>query len=146
MIRCKETENRSAELITELLPIWENSVKATHLFLSEKEIERIKRYLPQALREIPHLLVAEEDGVPVAFAGIDGQKLAMLFVSVDYRGKGIGKRLLKYAIAVYGVKELTVNEQNPQAIGFYEHMGFLPYKRSDIDEQGAPYPILYMKR
>ena len=102
MIRCKETENRSAELITELLPIWENSVKATHLFLSKKEIERIKRYLPQALREVPHLLVAEEGSVPVAFAGIDGQKLTMLFVSVAHRGKRIGERLLKYAIASMG--------------------------------------------
>jgi putative acetyltransferase len=38
-----------------------------------------------------------------------------------------------------------VNEQNPQAKGFYEHMGFQVYKRTDTDEQGNPYPILYMR-
>ena len=45
----------------------------------------------------------------------------------------------------YGVKQLTVNEQNPQAIGFYEHLGFKVYKRTDNDEQGNPYPLLYMR-
>lgn len=38
-----------------------------------------------------------------------------------------------------------VNEQNPQARGFYEHMGFEVYKRTDHDEQGNPWPLLYME-
>lgn len=42
--------------------------------------------------------------------------------------------------------EVAVNEQNPLARGFYEHMGFRPYKRTELDEQGNPYPLLYMKR
>ena len=46
----------------------------------------------------------------------------------------------------YGVSELTVNEQNPAAAGFYRHMGFAVYRRSELDEQGSPYPILYMRR
>ena len=147
MVQYREIENRRPELIAELLQVWESSVKATHLFLTEQEIESIKRYVPQALREIPHLLVAEdEDGRFVAFAGIDGHKLEMLFVSAENRGKGIGKHLLRYAIDSFAVNELTVNEQNPSALGFYEHMGFETYKKSDTDEQGNPYPILYMKR
>ena len=39
-----------------------------------------------------------------------------------------------------------MNEQNPQAVGFYEHMGFAAYKRTDLDKHGNPYPLLYMKR
>ena len=46
----------------------------------------------------------------------------------------------------YAVECLAVNEQNPQARGFYEHMGFRVYKRTDLDEQGNPYPLLYMRR
>lgn len=41
-----------------LLEIWENSVRATHLFLSGPEIEQIKSYVPQALEAILHLIVA----------------------------------------------------------------------------------------
>lgn len=41
---------------------------------------------------------------------------------------------------------MTVNEQNVQAVGFYKKMGFMPYRRTQTDEQGGPYPLLYMKR
>lgn len=142
-----EISNRTKNLVHSLLSVWESSVKATHLFLSEKEITRIKRYVPQAFREVPYLLIVEnKNGTAIAFAGIDGHKLEMLFVAADNRGNGVGRQLLQYAVDTYGVNELTVNEQNPQAIGFYEHIGFQIYKRSETDEQGNPYPILYMKR
>lgn len=146
-MRIFEVKDRGEGTILSLLHIWESSVRAMHLFLSEQEIARIKKYVPQALRGVPHLLVAEvESGVPVAFAGIDGRKLEMLFVAAEYRGQGIGRQLLQHAADKYEVCELAVNEQNPQAVGFYEHMGFRAYRRSETDEQGGPYPILYMER
>lgn len=69
----------------------------------------------------------------------------MLFVAPEERGRGLGRMLLEYGITEYGVKELTVNEQNPQAKGFYEYMGFRVRERSEIDKQGNPYPILFME-
>ena len=77
--------------------------------------------------------------------GIENQKLEMLFVKNTERGKGIGKNLLNFGLNIYNVNSITVNEQNPKAKGFYEHLGFKVYKRSETDEQGNPYPILYMK-
>lgn len=50
-----------------------------------------------------------------------------------------------YGIKAYKINELTVNEQNTQAVGFYKRMGFKTYKRTSFDEQGNPYPLLYMK-
>lgn len=146
MLQYTEVHEKTDDILEGLLNVWESSVKATHLFLSEEEIGKIKRYVPQALRGVPHLLVAAENGVPVAFAGIDGQTLAMLFVSAGKRGRGIGKKLLEMAVEGYAVNALTVNEQNPQAVGFYEHMGFRACKRSDIDAQGGPYPVLHMQK
>lgn len=52
---------------------------------------------------------------------------------------------LSYGIKKYKVNELAVNEQNPNAKAFYEHLGFKVYKRSETDEQGNSYQILYMK-
>lgn len=133
-------------LIEQLLKVWESSVKATHLFLSVSEIEDIKKYVPQALNEIPKLIIVEnENQVPVGFMGIVEQHLEMLFISHEERGKGIGKELLKYGIDKYSVNDLAVNEQNPLAKGFYEYMGFEVYKRTECDEQGNPYPLLYMR-
>ena len=43
---------------------------------------------------------------------------------------------MDYGIDNYGICELTVNEQNPQAVGFYEHLGFKTYKRTGCDEEG----------
>ncbi len=129
-----------------LIAVWEKSVKATHMFLSENEVEEIKKYIPQALNGVAHLIIAEDEGsCPVAFMGIEGQKLEMLFIAPEERGKGLGRKLIRYGIENYSVSELAVNEQNPLAKGFYEHMGFQVYKRTDHDEQGNPYPLLYMK-
>ena len=145
-MRILEVQDRTLLRIQQLLEIWDKSVRATHLFLSDSEIESIKKYVPQALKEIPHLIIAEnENGFPIAFMGIDGQKLEMLFISSEERGKGFGKKLIRYGIETYSINELTVNEQNPSARGFYEHMGFQVYKRTDHDGQGNPYPLLYMR-
>ena len=142
-----EVKERTPDLIKGLLEVWENSVRATHLFLSDSEIQSIKKYVPQALNEVLHLLIAEdESGRPVAFMGVETGSLEMLFIAPEERGKGLGKRLIQYGIKNYSVEKLTVNEQNPQAKGFYEHMGFQVYKRTDLDEQGNPYPLLYMRR
>ena len=142
-----EITARTPALLQQLLTVWERSVRATHLFLSDREICRIREYVPQALREVAHLVVAEDDaGRPAAFMGIADGALEMLFLGPEARGKGLGKRLLLYGIERYGVETLTVNEQNPQAVGFYKHMGFAVYKRSPLDGQGAPYPILYLRR
>ncbi len=141
-----EVSERTQSLINTLLEVWERSVRATHLFLPESEILNIKeKFLPDALKNISKLVVAQDNDTPVAFMGIEEQKLEMLFVTPEKRGKGIGKKLIEYGIKNFSINELTVNEQNPQAKGFYEHLGFKVYKRSEIDEQGNPYPILYMR-
>ena len=133
-MRITEVKNRTPALINCLLEVWENSVRATHLFLSDSEIRNIKEYVPQALREVAHLLIAEDEaGRPVAFMGVEKGSLEMLFIAPEERGKGLGKNLIRYGIENYGVERLTVNEQNPQARGFYEHMGFRVYKRTDFE-------------
>ena len=57
----------------------------------------------------------------------------------------MGRELLTFGIEKYSVNDLAVNEQNPLAKGFYEYMGFKVYKWTECDEQGNPYPLLYMK-
>lgn len=139
-------KERTEILINQLLEVWEDSVKATHLFLSNEEINNIKEYVPQAISEVLHLVIMEnENSIPIAFMGIEDKKLEMLFIKNNERGKGLGKQLLNYGIENYNVSELAVNEQNPNAKGFYEYMGFKTYKRTELDEQGNPYPILYMR-
>ena len=141
-----EPKNRAPELITQLLNVWEDSVRETHKFLTDEEILEIKEYVPEALNGVSHLITeTDESGKNIAFMGIEENKLEMLFIKNSERGKGVGKKLLLYGIEEYGVNDLAVNEDNPLARGFYEHMGFKVYKRNELDDQGKPYPVLYMR-
>lgn len=141
-----EIKNKTEQLINNLLEVWEDSVKATHTFLSKEEIKNIKEYVPQAIKEVSHLVIIEnEDNNPIAFMEIENKKLEMLFVKNSEIKKGLGKKLINYGIENYNINELVVNEQNPNAKKFYEYMGFRMYKREKLDEQGNPYPIIYMK-
>ena len=156
-MKIAEHIKRPQELIDACLDVWERSVRATHDFLSEEDIQRIKSYVPDALRGVEVFVTAEAEVEPnpnssatsthiAGFMGIQGETLEMLFLPPESRGRGLGRRLLEYGIEHHSVKELTVNEQNPQAIGFYEHMGFRTYRRTETDATGDPFPILYMKR
>lgn len=85
-----------------------------------------------------------ESGESIGFMGTENNRLEMLFLSPKECGKGIGKQMLQYGMEQYGIRELTVNEQNPQAVVFYTHLGFETYKRAGCDEEGNSYPLLYM--
>lgn len=147
LMKITEIKDRNTVLIEQLLEVWESSVRATHLFLSNDEINNIKEFVPQALNGVPILIIAKNENEKlIGFIGIADKMLEMLFISNESRGIGIGKQLLQYGIEKYSVNEVAVNEQNPLAKGFYEHMGFKIYKRTELDEQGNPYPLLYMKR
>lgn len=140
-----EVADRAPGLVDALTDLWERSVRATHGFLPDGEVERLRAYVPGAIRATPRLFVARRAGVPVGFMGVDGVLLDMLFIDPGARGRGIGRLLLERGVQDAGVTELTVNEQNPQAVGFYRHMGFSVFDRTDTDDQGAPYPLLRMR-
>ena len=142
----KEIFDRNDELISELLGIWERSLKASHKFLTDKEIENIKKYVPQAFKGVEHLIVAFEDELPLGFIGINGDKNRDFFIDGDLRGKGIGSGLINYTFNNFNVNEVVVNEQNPLAHNFYLKVGFKDFSRSELDEQGNPYPIITMKK
>lgn len=137
---------RSNQLIGELCRVWQASVRATHDFLTDDDILQIADYVPEALKNIDILLIAQDgERNLIGFAGIDKQKLEMLFIHPNYFKRGTGKSLFHLAVDQFGVCEVDVNEQNFAARVFYEHMGFVVFARDEFDAQGNPFPILHMK-
>ena len=133
-------------VLDELVSLWEASVRSTHDFLTESDIDRLKPVVRMALESIPHLWgMADRSGRWVAFMGIDGDKLEMLFVHPALFGLGLGRRLTGMAVSDLGVRFVDVNEQNPKAYGFYRRVGFLLAGRCETDGQGNPFPILHLK-
>ena len=140
-----ESEIRQANKgdYNQIMAIWESAVRATHDFLKQEDFDFYKRMIPSFFSQVDlYILVAEKD--IVAFMGVSGDNLEMLFVSDEYRRLGYGKQLLKYAISTLRIKRVDVNEQNKQAIGFYEKFGFKVVSRSEKDSMGKDYPILHM--
>jgi putative acetyltransferase len=131
--------------INDLLNIWESAVAATHTFLSESDIQAIKPEVVKGLKEIEHLYCYYVDDTAHGFIGVANNKIEMLFIHDRARGKGIGKKLIRYAVDNLDAKYVDVNEQNDQGIGFYKHMKFHIISRSELDEQGRPFPILHLK-
>lgn len=128
-----------------LVDIWESAVLSTHDFLKKEDFLYYREHLPTYFQYVT-LYGYEQDGRLVGFIGVAENNIEMLFVHNDYRNRGLGKRLVMYAIEKLQVYKVDVNEQNIQAVGFYQHMGFSVITRSDLDAEGKAYPILHMQR
>lgn len=138
---------RNETLIDKLTIIWQKSVEATHLFLSPQDIKDILPQVVIGLKQIPILLVSfTDDDEPIGFAGIADDKLEMLFLSPDYFQQGIGYKMISTAIQDYQIKYVDVNEQNLKALKFYLRQGFTIFKRSPVDSDNRPFPILHLKK
>lgn len=136
---------RTDDLVNVLVGLWDKSVRASHHFLAEVDIRHLTPFVGEAIRGVETLLVMYRGNRPLAFMGVENRKIEMLFVAPGCFGNGFGKQLVRIAIEQYGVCYVDVNEQNPQAEGFYRHLGFRTFERTETDEQGNPFPILKMK-
>ncbi|GAA0735139.1 GNAT family N-acetyltransferase [Clostridium oceanicum] len=146
MVSIETLDNISKDDLESILKVWESSVRATHTFLKEEDIISLIPQVKEGVNYVSKFLcVRDEKGIIKAFMGVENDKIEMLFIDGNKRGKGIGKKLISYAVEVLNIKYVDVNEQNMQAVGFYKHMGFDAFKRSELDDGGNPFPILHMK-
>ncbi|MBW0237896.1 acetyltransferase [Pseudomonas sp. D1HM] len=129
----------------QLLNIWLRSVRATHHFLQESDIEALLPQLRDIYLPAVELWVAvnTEDN-PTGFIGLNENHVEMLFIEPDLRGKGIGRALLNHARSSRNPMSVDVNEQNREAVGFYLHYGFVQTGRSPLDGEGRPFPLLHL--
>jgi putative acetyltransferase len=132
--------------IPRLVEVWEASVRASHHFLSNEDITGYRPIVRDQLFGSMELYgVRDDTGQLVAFSGVANGKLEALFVHPSWFGAGIGTRLVRHAVDERGVTTVDVNEQNPDALGFYLHLGFEVVGRSELDELGNPYPLLHLR-
>jgi putative acetyltransferase len=107
-----------------LVQIWLRSVTATHAFLQPGEIEALLPAVREQALPAPNLWV---------LAAGDGRILG--FLELARRLQGAARTPLR----------VDVNEQNPEAVKFYEACGFKVTGRSPVDSAGRPYPLLHME-
>ena len=146
MYTIRPANKLNTEEISQILLLWKTSVRATHHFLPEKMVIALRPLVHEAFLAIEHLLVlVDEYGHIQGFSGIEGDRLEMLFLAPDHFKQGLGKMLILHAISCFDIQYVDVNEQNPDATQFYQHIGFEIIGRSETDGQGNPFPILHLK-
>ena len=108
-----------------VMALWLESTTKAHPFLPvsywEGHYADVRDcYLPAA-----QTFVYEADGILQGFLSLleDGF-IGALFVLPSCQGKGIGKKLIRYAQERCSSLSLAVYCQNENAIGFYQAMGF----------------------
>lgn len=129
-----------------IIQIWKNSVDATHDFLTAYDRQEIEKEVVGFFSETPVWVATDQQDQPLGFMFLHEGHLEALFVDASARGLGVGKQLVSHALALHPNLSVDVNEQNQQAIGFYQHMGFQVSGRSERDSQGRPYPLLHLTK
>jgi putative acetyltransferase len=130
-----------------LLEVWLSSVRATHSLVPVEDVQlmipQVQSYL--ASNEPEFWVVCDDSGTIRGFMGMAGNKMESLFLAPDFLRRGAGWRLVQHAQELYGELTVDVNEQNEAARAFYEACGFGVEGRSELDDEGRPYPLLHLR-
>lgn len=128
-----------------VLEIWRDAVDATHDFLSKEDREAIEVEVLEFLPQAPLWVAVDDEDLPIGFMLLNGAHIEALFIAPQQHGKGLGRELVRHGLNLHQNLTTDVNEQNSQAIRFYEHLGFVRTGRSQVDGQGRPYPLIHLR-
>lgn len=128
-----------------VVQIWAAAVDATHDFLTPQDRVEIGREVAAFLPSAALTLAVDDRDRAIGFMLIDNGHMEALFIDPEHRGAGVGAILIDYALAVHPLLTTDVNEQNTQAVGFYEYMGFERTGWSATDGRGRPYPLIHLR-
>ena len=143
------SHSKFPQMLTALLDLWEDSVRASHTFLNNQHIAEIKIEVKAALQSSQNIITATDKKDFLGFVGVEKNKIEMLFVASKSFRKGVGKALLKEALERY-LKDypyilVDCNEQNAQGLAFYKSLGFRKIGMSEKDSAGRDFPIAHLK-
>ena len=96
-------------------------------------------------KRLGQLWVFDEDGVVMGFMWVDSQQIKKLFVEPVLQSRGIGSKLLEYAVDKLGATYLWALEKNTRAITFYQNHGFQTTEEKMLEEGTTEYLVKLIK-
>jgi putative acetyltransferase len=132
-----------------LLSLWERSVRATHDFLTEQDIVSLRPLVAEELAgsTVAWWVLCADAADPIGFLGYTSDTIEALFIDPAHHRTGAGRFLVEHAQSLAsGPLAVDVNEQNGEALRFYEALGFSVVSRSPTDGAGRPFPLAHMRR
>jgi putative acetyltransferase len=132
-----------------LTALWERSVRATHGFIDDADIDAYRPVVAGLVNE-PALdlwILTDASARMIGFLGVSPQAVEALFLDPTRRRRGWGRYLMAYAQNLLGgALTVEVNEENLDARRFYAALGFVVTGRTELDDMGRPHPLLRLRR
>lgn len=131
--------------LKKVMRIWYDGNLEAHDFIAKDYWDRNFGYVKRLLPEV-EVYVYEINGLVVGFIGIDEGYIAGLFVDKEYRGMGIGTKLIEYIKERYDFFTLHVFENNYGAVTFYENRGLIKKEESVHEDLGEVEYLMYYRK
>ena len=90
--------------------------------------------------------VAEQNGVVKGFIRVNGNEVEKLYVEPHFQCRGIGARLLDFAVEKDEVRYLWALEKNVRGIAFYGRHGFFPNGEKQFEEGTTEYLVKLVRK
>lgn len=122
MYTIRELESKE---IDKIMSIWENSTIKAHSFIDRDywitSYDVVKDvYIPMS----DTFIYEDSTDIKGFISIINNEFIGALFVDIDSKGKGIGSKLIDYALKKYKKLNLAVYKDNANAVKFYINKGF----------------------
>lgn len=119
--------------------IWLNASLLAHPFIGTQRLREQRKLIEDTYLPNSETFVAEVCGHPIGFISLIDDFVGGLFVSPNWQGKGVGRKLIGHALTIRDALTLNVYTENAQAMGFYKSLGFREVARSSHDDDGMPF-------
>jgi len=129
-----------------IVRVWRASVEATHDFLTPEDVAGYETHVTAYLPQMQEVLVATDGSEIQGFIAHGDGHIEMLFVHPSAHRRGVGTALVDHVGARFPHLHVSVNEENPGALRFYQTRGFTVVGRSETDGEGQPHPLLHLER
>ena len=96
-------------------------------------------------KRLGQLWVYDDNGIVKGFMWVDSQQIKKLFVEPVLQSRGIGSKLLEYAVEKLGATYLWALEKNTRAIAFYKRHGFQTTEEKMLEEGTVEYLVKLIK-
>ena len=96
-------------------------------------------------KRLGQLWVYDDNGIVKGFMWVDSQQIKKLFVEPVLQSRGIGSKLLEYAVDKLGATYLWALEKNTRAIAFYKRHGFQTTEEKMLEEDTTEYLVKLIK-
>ena len=106
---------------------------------------QVLNVINESKKRLGQLWVFDEDGIVKGFMWVDSQQIKKLFVEPVLQSRGIGSKLLEYAVDKLGATYLWALEKNTRAIAFYQRHGFQTTEEKMLEEGTTEYLVKLIK-